>query len=84
MIAYAGKDVEEGEHSSIAGGSANSYNLLEINMAVSQKIGNQPTSRPNNTNLGHIPKGCSIILQGYLLNYAHSSIICNNKNLKTI
>ena len=26
MIAYAGKDVEQGEYSSIAGGNANFYN----------------------------------------------------------
>ena len=29
---------------------------LDISMAVSQKIGKQPTSRPSNTNFGYIPK----------------------------
>ena len=54
---------------------------LEINMAVSQKIGTQPTSRPSNTALGHIPKGYTLIPQRHLLNYIHSSIF--HKNLKT-
>ena len=30
-----------------------------LEMAVSQKIGNQSTSRPSNSTLGHIPKGCN-------------------------
>ena len=34
---------------------------LEINMAVSQKTGNQTTSKPSYTTLGHISKGCTII-----------------------
>ena len=48
---------------------------LKIIIMVSQKIGSKSTSRSNNTTLGHIPKRCSIILQGHLLNYVHSSII---------
>ena len=48
---------------------------LEISMVVSQKIGNQPTSGLNNTTLGHIPKGGSVILQRHFFNYIHSSII---------
>ena len=40
---------------------------MKINMVVSQKIRNQSTSGPSNTTtLGHIPKECSIILQGHL------------------
>ena len=30
--------------------------ILEISIVVSQKIGNQPTSHPAITTLGHIPK----------------------------
>ena len=56
---------------------------LQVSMAVSQKIGNQTTSRPNSNTLGHIPKGCSIIIQGHLLNYVHSTIICNSQNQET-
>ena len=56
---------------------------LEISVAVSQKIWNQPTSGPSNTTLGHIPKRCSIILKGHLFNYVHSSIICNSQNRET-
>ena len=56
---------------------------LEISIAVSQKIENQFISRPSNTTLGHIPKGYLIILQGNLLNYVCSSIICHSQNLET-
>ncbi|CAO2633994.1 hypothetical protein LEMLEM_LOCUS22485, partial [Lemmus lemmus] len=35
-------------------------------LAVSQNIGNQPTSGSSNTTLGHIPKRRSIILQRHL------------------
>jgi hypothetical protein len=34
------EDVEKEEHSSIADGTASWYNLLEINLVVPQKIGN--------------------------------------------
>ena len=50
---------------------------LKISMAVSQKIGNHPTTRPSNTTLGHMPKGCSTILDGHLFTYVHSSIVYN-------
>ena len=56
---------------------------LKISMVVSQKIGNQPTSGPSNTTLGHILKRCSITLQRHLFSCVHSSIICNSQNLKT-
>ena len=54
---------------------------LEINMVVSPKIGNQSTSKPSNTTTGHIPKRCFTILQGHLLNYVHSTFICNDQKL---
>ena len=41
VIAHAPVDVKQGEHSSIADGSANLYNYLQINMTFSQKTGNQ-------------------------------------------
>ena len=40
-------------------------------------------TRPSNTTLGHIPKGCSFISEGHLLSSIHSSIICNNQNQET-
>ena len=55
---------------------------LEISMSVSQKIGNQSISRPSNTTLRHIPKGCTLIPQGYLLNCIHNSIVHNGQNPK--
>ena len=51
-------------------------------MSVSQKIRKQPSSRPSNTTFGYLSKGCSIVPQGHVLNYVHSSIICNSQKLK--
>ena len=57
--------------------------ILEINLAVSQKTGNSSTSRPSYTTPGHISKRYSNIPQRYLLNYVHSSLICNSQKLET-
>jgi hypothetical protein len=40
VIAHAGKDVEQGEHFSLQVGVQTCTTTLEINLAVSQKIGN--------------------------------------------
>ena len=56
---------------------------VEINMAHSQKTENQYTLTPNNTSPGNIPKRCSVLKQGHLLNYVHSSFIHNSQNPKT-
>ena len=55
---------------------------LDVSVAISQKIRKQPSSRPSNTTLGYIPKGCSIVPQGHVLNYVHSSIVCHSRNLE--
>jgi hypothetical protein len=52
----------------------------KINFSLSQKIG---ISRPSYTTSGHIPKRCSTIPQGHMLNSAHNSFTCNNNKLKT-
>ena len=54
---------------------------LDINLAVSQKIGNSSTWRPSYTAPGHIPKSCSNIPQGHVLHYTHSSFIQNSQKL---
>ena len=56
---------------------------LKISMGISQKISKQFTSRHSNTTFVYIPQGCSIIPQGHVLNYVHSSIICHSQNLET-
>ena len=56
---------------------------LDISMAISQKIWKQPSSRPSNTTFGYIPKGCSIIPQGHVLNDVHRSMVCHSQNLET-
>ena len=55
---------------------------LKISMAVSQKLGIL-LAQDLGTLLGHIPKLFTVIPQGHLLTYAHSSIIHNNQNLET-
>ena len=52
--------------------------ILEIGMAISQKIRKQSTSRTSNITVGYITKGCSIIPQVCVFNYVHSSIICHS------
>ena len=52
-------------------------------MGVSQEIGNPSTSRPSYTSPEHIFKGHSILPQGHLLNYVHSSFIHNSQKLET-
>ncbi|KAL6087943.1 hypothetical protein STEG23_005405 [Scotinomys teguina] len=55
---------------------------MESSMANSQKIGNHSSSRPSHTTPGHITKECPVIPQGHMLNYVHSSIICNTRTWK--
>jgi hypothetical protein len=54
--AHAGKDMEQGEHSSIVGGRANYTTILKIKLAVSQKVGNSSTPRHSYITTGHILK----------------------------
>ena len=49
--------------------------IVEVSTVISQKVGNQASTRPCYSVLGHILKGSSIILQRYLLTYVHSSFI---------
>ena len=55
VIAHAGKNVEQGEHSSIAYGSVNCTTTMEINLAVFQKIVNSSTCKLNYPLLGIYP-----------------------------
>ena len=54
---------------------------LEISMAVSQKIGHQPTSGHSNTTRTYT-KGCVIILQGQFSTYAHKALFVIASTLK--
>jgi hypothetical protein len=63
------KVVEQGEHISTSGESANSHNPPpEINLVVSQKTRDSFTSRLSYTTPEHIPKRFSTIPQGHFLN----------------
>ena len=55
---------------------------VEISVVVSQETGSQPPSGPSNSTLGNIPERCPNILQKYLLNFVHSSTLCNSQNLE--
>ena len=55
---------------------------LEVNVSVSQEIGNQPVSRPDCSALGHILKGCSIIPQEHLFHYVHTRYILKARTWK--
>jgi hypothetical protein len=57
-------------------------NTLDISLADFQKIRISSTLRPSNTTSRHIPKGCTTIPQGHLLNCVHSSFIHNSQKLE--
>ena len=56
---------------------------LDISVAISPKVREQPSSRPSNTTFGYIHKGCSSVPQRHVLNYVHSSFVCHSQNLET-
>lgn len=57
--------------------------IMEINMSFPQKIVKWSTSRPSYTILRHIPKWCSCLPQGHLLNHIHSNFIHNSQKPET-
>jgi hypothetical protein len=83
VTAYAGKDVGQREHSSIANGIANLFNYFGNQFCSFQKFGSSSTPRPSCTTPGHIAKRSPSIPQGHLLNYVQSSFIHNSLNLET-
>ena len=83
MTAHGWEDLKQGEHTYIAGMSANLFNHCGNQYGSSSGNGNQFTSRPSSITPGHIPKGHSTLPQGHLLNYFHNSFIHNNQKLET-
>jgi hypothetical protein len=55
---------------------------LEINMEVSQKTGNSSTLRPCYNAPGHIPQGCSYILQTHLHNIFMAALFIISRKWK--
>lgn len=82
MTTHAEKDTEQGKQSPIAVGVQTCENIMEMNMAVTQKIWNRSTSKPSYTNSGHIHKGRSILTQKHLLSFIHSSFIHISRSRK--
>ena len=60
MTAHAGKDVEQGEHSFTAGGSANLYNHFGNKLDSFSENWEDFTTSPSYTTPGPTPKKCSI------------------------
>ena len=56
MTAYAGEDVEQREHSSIACRSANLYSHFGNQYGDNSETWDLSALRPHDTTLGHIPK----------------------------
>ena len=65
----------EGNTHALLVGMQTCATTLEISVAVSQEIRDQPTTGSSNTTLGNIPKRCPIILQKHLFNYVHSFFV---------
>ena len=62
-------------------GAQTCTNTLEISLEVSQKIGNNSTSRTSYTTPGHLPKRCSAIPERHLLNFMFmASLLIKAKN----
>jgi hypothetical protein len=61
------RNVKQGEHFFIARGSKNFTTTEEIYLKTTTR---------------HIPKRCSNILQRYLLNCAHTNLICSSQKLE--
>jgi hypothetical protein len=62
-------------------GLQTSTTTLEINLDVSQKIGNKSTWRLRYTCLGHIPKRCTTMSQRHVFHYVQRGLICDSQKL---
>ena len=83
MTTYAGEVVGgKGNTSALLVGMQAGTAPLEVSVVISQKIRKQPSSRPSNTTFEYISKGYSIVPQGHVLSYVHSSIVCHNQKLE--
>ena len=83
MTTYAGEIVgKEGNTPALLVGVQTGTASLDVSVENFQKITKQPSSRPSNTTFGSISKGCSIVHQGHVLSYVHSSIVCDSQNLE--
>ena len=61
----------------------NGTNILEISLAVFQKIVNSSTCRSSHITLGHIHQMYSTIPLGYMCHYVHSILTVNSQKLET-
>ena len=84
MTAHTGKDVEQGELSSITGVSENLHNHCGNQYGISLENWESTYLKTQvHQSLGHIHKGYCVLPQGHFLNYAHFSFIHNSQKLET-
>jgi hypothetical protein len=81
VATHAGKDVEQGEHFSIAGGSADLYSHYVNQHVSSSENGELIYLKLSYTPRRIIPKGCPILPQGHLLNHGGGSFVRNSQTL---
>jgi hypothetical protein len=75
-----GEDVEQGEHSPIAVGGINLYSHYRNQYSNSLESGKSIYLKAQlHYSCTYIPKECSILPQGYLLNYIHCAFIHNSQ-----
>ena len=82
-LCWRGCGVKKGNALPLLVGVQTCTATLQVSMAMSKKIRKPSTSRPSNTIFAYMLKGCSIIPQGHVHNYVHSSMILNSQNLET-
>ena len=83
MTTYAGEVVGKINTSALLVGRQGCRTPLDVSVVISQKIRKQPSLRPSNTTFGYISKERSIMPQGHLLNYVHSTFVCHSQSLET-
>ena len=83
MAACAGEDVEQGEHSSFAGGSANLYNHFENQYGSSLKNWDSTYLKTQLYYSWAYTQSTLHTTTRTLLNYVHSNFICNSQKLES-
>lgn len=73
----------KGDTPPLFAGVQNCTTTMGINMEVPRKIRTLSTTRHSYTTAGHLPKGCSIILQRHLFSSFHCGFLHNGKKFET-
>jgi hypothetical protein len=82
VIVHAGNDMEQGEHSSIAGRSTNLNSHYGNQYGSFLESWDRCNSRSNYITLGHTPKECFLRPQGHLFKHVYCFSIHNSQKLE--